>query len=79
MAARCFTPEEFAGRSTFAEIRQLYPDYSDLKDHELLSFVSRTYYSEVPFAEFVRLIGMATTAQDVARLRWAMPDTEEQQ
>lgn len=60
--------------ASLAEIRQQYPQYSDLSDEQLAESLYRKYYSDMPRADFDAKIGlksavpstMADTATDVA-------------
>lgn len=43
---------------TIAEVRQKYPQYSDLSDQELSDALHQNYYSDMPKAEFESSIGL---------------------
>jgi hypothetical protein len=45
---------------TFQEIRQQYPQYSDLSDQQLVDGLHRKYYSDLSSEEFARRIGYQT-------------------
>lgn len=44
------------------EIRQKYPQYSDMSDGDLASALHRKYYADMPFAEFSSKIGLKQVA-----------------
>lgn len=53
---------------TIAEVRQKYPQYSDLSDQELSDALHQNFYSDMPKAEFESSIGLKTTPpQDFQR------------
>jgi hypothetical protein len=43
---------------TMAEVRQKYPQYSDMSDADLAGALHKKYYSDMPFEEFSQKIGM---------------------
>ena len=45
------------------EIRQSYPQYSDLSDEQLLSGLHRRFYSDMPFQDFMGRISIGEPAQ----------------
>jgi hypothetical protein len=49
---------------TLAEIRQQFPQYSDLDDGTLAEGLHRKYYSDIPREEFDKKIGIAAQSQD---------------
>lgn len=51
---------------TIDEIRQQYPDYSDLSDGQLADALHRKFYNDVPRAEFDAKIGLSTAADTAA-------------
>lgn len=66
------------------EIRKKYPQYSDISDGELVRGLHKTYYSDVPYADFLRKIdfrekvdpteGMSGTKKVLAGAGKAMTD-----
>lgn len=46
--------------ATLAEIRQQYPQYSDMSDQQLADGLYRTHYSDMPRADFDRRVGLQT-------------------
>ena len=49
--------------ATIAEIRQQYPQYSDLSDEQLGKALHGKYYSDMPYEEFVGKVGFAAPPQ----------------
>lgn len=47
---------------TIAEIRQQYPQYSDLSDDQLAESLHRKYYADIPYSDFRRKVGMGAGA-----------------
>lgn len=45
---------------TIAEIRQKYPQYSDMSDAELAGALHKKYYSDMPVSDFMSKIGMGS-------------------
>ena len=42
------------------QVRQKYPEYSDLSDTELLQGLHSKFYSDIPFNDFVSNISITT-------------------
>lgn len=49
---------------TIQEIRQQYPQYSDLSDQQLADALHSKYYSDMPQQQFYQKIGFSTQAQN---------------
>lgn len=49
--------------ATIQEIRQKYPQYSDMSDADLAKALHDKYYSDMPFDEFSKRVGLASDAQ----------------
>jgi hypothetical protein len=52
--------------ATIAEIRQKYPQYSDLTDTQLADAFHSKFYSDIPKEQFYTTLGINTSAQQVA-------------
>lgn len=50
---------------TIAEVRQKYPEYSDLSDEQLLQGIHSKFYSDIPYKEFASNIAITTPAVSV--------------
>ena len=50
---------------TIAEVRQKYPEYSDLSDEQLLQGLHSKFYSDIPYQEFASNISITTPAVTV--------------
>lgn len=48
--------------ATIAEIREKYPQYSDLSDEQLAKGLHQKFYSDLPFEDFAGKIGFASEA-----------------
>lgn len=48
--------------ASIAEIRQQYPQYSDLSDQQLADALHKRYYADMPAADFYQKIGLKTEA-----------------
>ena len=46
--------------TTIKDIREKYPQYSDLSDQELISGFHKKFYSDIPFDEFAQKVGLTT-------------------
>ena len=49
--------------ATIAEIRQQYPQYSDLTDTQLADAFRSKFYSDIPKEQFYATLGINTSAQ----------------
>lgn len=47
--------------ATIGEVRQKYPQYSDLSDEQLGQALHRKYYSDMPYEQFAGKVGLTTT------------------
>jgi hypothetical protein len=52
--------------ATIAEIRQQYPQYSDLTDTQLADAFRSKFYSDIPKEQFYATLGINTSAQQLA-------------
>lgn len=52
--------------ATIAEIRQKYPQYSDLTDTQLADAFHSKFYSDIPKEQFYTTLGINTSAQQIA-------------
>ena len=52
--------------ATIAEIRQKYPQYSDLTDTQLADAFHSKFYSDIPKEQFYTTLGINTSAQQVS-------------
>lgn len=53
--------------ATLAEIRQQYPQYSDMSDGELADAMHKKFYADMPRADFDKKIGYSATPKREAR------------
>lgn len=61
--------------ATIAEIRQQYPQYSDMSDQDLASALHRRFYADMPRGQFDQKIGLAQPQEPTALDRAVSPIT----
>jgi hypothetical protein len=59
--------------ANIAEIRQQYPQYSDLSDEQLAQGLHKKYYSDLPFEDFSARIGLQSGAPQAPQQQPADP------